>query len=58
MDIKRLNFDDMVEQVERREHQTEIPAQILKIMKTKEPTLTQDEEHNNDGGGSGGGGGK
>ena len=53
MDTKRLKFDDMMEQVERDEYQTKIPAWIRKITKTKEPTPTQYEEQNNGGGGSG-----
>ena len=42
MDTKMLKFNDMMEQVKRCEYQTKIPAWILKITKTKEPTPTQD----------------
>ena len=51
MDTKRLKFDNMMEQVERRKYQTKVPAWIRKIMKMKEPTTNQDEEYNNGGGG-------
>ena len=56
IDTKKLDFSDMLEQVERREYQTKIPSCIRKIMKKKETSTTpEDNKIIDSGGGSGGG---
>ena len=53
IDMKKLSFEDMMEQVERREFQTKVPAWIRKIMKKKENTQIDegDKPQNTSGGG-------
>ena len=53
IDTKKLCFEDMMEQVERREFQSKVPAWIKKIMKKKEPPPHDEGDKNkNTGGGS------
>ena len=62
IDINKLDFDDIMEQVERREYNTKIPAWIRKLVKKQEAskkTVYERDPGNGTGssGGSGGGGG-
>ena len=44
IDTKKLDFSNMLEQVERREYQTKVPSWIKKIMKKNEGTPSGDED--------------
>ena len=56
IDMKKLDFSDMLEKVERREYQTKVPSWIRKVMKKKETLTTPEDNKILDRGGSSGGG--
>ena len=55
IDTAKLDFTDMLEQIERREYHTKVPSWIRKIMKKKEKK-SSDRDTKRHGGGGGGGG--
>jgi len=56
IDLKKLDFNDMLEQVERREYHTKVPSWIRKMMKKKEKKHGDHDRHQRGSGGGGGGG--
>ena len=61
IDIHKLDFSDIMEQVERREYNSKIPSWIKKLVKkqeaSKKPSFERDPGYGQEGGGNNGGGG-
>ena len=57
IDIHKLDFSDIMEQVERREYNSKIPSWIRKLIKKQEASKKPGLEREQDGGGQNGGGG-
>ena len=53
IDMKKLDFQDILEQVERREYHTKVPAWIRQMMKKKEKKHGDRDRHQRGGGGGG-----
>ena len=54
INTKKLDFSDMLEQVERRESQTKVPSWVRRIIKKKETLTTREDNKILDRGGSSG----